>query len=372
MTPEPPPGQAYQPPPPPPESRPPDMRYQGLYDPLVSPQPPVRTRVVRIILGLGLAFGVLIGMFYVAKWQGWLVDRRQATNGVSGGQQGIQSKITYPVEPKKPTMAVNGGDPDADWKRKVDGKLREHDAKLLDHEQRLKALEGRTPPKPITPAQPPPATPKPKQYRSAQFVSNTIEDKKVDDPDAYVLAPGATKLACVVETAIHSDVDGYFTAKVRNNIYDTATGSQLVVPQGSTVLGKYHHEKLLFGNERIPTVSMTLALPNGKSVDLGDAPVIDQKGQAGLMSRVDQHWWRMFGAIAIMGVLRGGTQGIQTQITSSDPAGAVAAGIASSANQVGQMRIGPALSTNPTVYVDPGSPCQVLLIRELTLPAYVL
>ena len=63
MTPEPPPGQTYQPPPPPPESQPPDMRYQGLYDPLVPPQLPVRTRIIRIVVGLFLAFGVLIGMF---------------------------------------------------------------------------------------------------------------------------------------------------------------------------------------------------------------------------------------------------------------------------------------------------------------------
>jgi type IV secretory pathway VirB10-like protein len=309
-------------------------------------------------------------MYYVARWQGWLVDRRQVTNGVSGGQQGIQSKITYPVDPKQPTLAKNGADPDADWKRRVDAKLRDHDAKLLDHEQRLKALEGKPQPKPAAPAQQPPATPKPKQYRSAQFVSNKIEDKKLDDPDAYVLAPGATKLSCVVETAINSDVDGYFTVKVRNHIYDTATGSQLLVPQGSTVLGKYTNEQLLFGNERIPTVSMTLALPNGKSVDLGHAPVIDQKGQAGLSSRVDQHWWRLFGSILIMGVLRGGTQAIQTQIAGGDTAGYVAAGIANSASQVGQMRIGPALSTKPTVYVDPGEPCQVLLVKELKLPAY--
>jgi type IV secretion system protein VirB10 len=261
-------------------------------------------------------------------------------------------------------------DPDAAWKRHVDGKLREHDAKLLDHEQRLKALEGRTPIKPVTPTQPPAAAPKPKQYRSAQFVSNKIEDKKVDDPDAYVLAPGATKLACTVETAMNSDVESYWTGKVRNNIYDTATGTHLLIPQGSTILGKYHSGNLLFGNERLPTVGLTVALPNGKSVDIGDAPVMDQKGQAGLVSRVDQHWARLFGAIAIMGVLRGGQQAIQTQITGSDPSGAVASGIAGAANQVGQMRIGPTLSTKPTIYVDAGSPCQVLLIRELKLPAY--
>ena len=46
-------------------------------------------------------------------------------------------------------------------------------------------------------------------------------------------APGATKLPCQIETAMNSDVEGYFTAKVTTNVYDTATGRHLLVPQGS-------------------------------------------------------------------------------------------------------------------------------------------
>src|SRR4029453_18114297 len=130
--------------------------------------------------------------------------------------------------------------------------------------------------------------------------------KPVDDPDTYLLAPGATKLACTVESAMNSDVESYFTAKVRNAIYDTGTGHKLLIPQGSTILGKYHSQHLLFGNERLPTLSLSVSLPSGKSVALGDAPVMDQKGQAGVVSRVDQHWGRLFGSILIMGVLRGG------------------------------------------------------------------
>jgi type IV secretory pathway VirB10-like protein len=34
----------------------------------------------------------------------------------------------------------------------------------------------------------------------------------------YILAPGAAKFPCMVETAINSDVEGYFTAKVSTNV----------------------------------------------------------------------------------------------------------------------------------------------------------
>jgi type IV secretion system protein TrbI len=70
------------------------------------------------------------------------------------------------------------------------------------------------------------------------FVSHDIKDGPVKSPvPEYTLAPGSTKLPCIIETAINSDVEGYFTAKVSTNVYDTATGRHLLVPQGSTVLG---------------------------------------------------------------------------------------------------------------------------------------
>jgi type IV secretion system protein VirB10 len=164
-------------------------------------------------------------------------------------------------------------------------------------------------------------------------------------------------------------VEGYFTAKVSTNVYDTATGRHLLVPQGSTVLGHDQSSVLLYGNERLPTISLTLALPDGRSVDLGQAPVTDQQGVAGLTGRVNNHWWRLFGAVFIGGALRGGMQALHLEMASAAGAGQVAAGISSVGNQVVTQRVGRALDTRPTIEVDAGQLCNVLLIKELTLPA---
>jgi hypothetical protein len=107
------------------------------------------------------------------------------------------------------------------------------------------------------------------------------------------------------EAAINSDVEGYFTAKVSTNVYDTAAGRHLLVPQGNTILGHDQSSVLLYGNERLPTISLTLALPDGRSVDLGQAPVTDQQDVAGLTGRFNNHYWRLFGAVFIGGALRG-------------------------------------------------------------------
>jgi type IV secretory pathway VirB10-like protein len=371
MMPEPPPP-SYRPPDPPP-SGPPPTYDPDIYGPLRPPVPPVRVRLVKLVAALALVFGGLLGTFLVARWAGWLKPVERAARYDTDGQAGIKSTIKYPVEPKGLMPAANGVDPDADWKRTVNRRLAEHDAKLRDHEMRIKSLEermkGQKPPPQATAQAQAQQPPKPKAYRSMQFVSNKIEPKKVDAPDAHRLAAGQ-KLPCTVETSVNSDVtDSYFTAKVRNDIFDTDTGHFLLVPQGSTIVGKYHSSQLLFGNERLPTTSLRLSILGRDSVEIGDGPVVDQKGQSGLVSRVDQHWARLFGAVVIMGVLRGGQQAIQYQLGANDPAAAVASGMASSANQVGQMRIGPALNTKPTIEVDAGEQCNLLLVKDLKLPA---
>jgi len=168
---------------------------------------------------------------------------------------------------------------------------------------------------------------------------------------------------------MNSDVEGSFTAKVSTNVYDTATGRHLLVPQGSTILGRDHSQDLLYGNERLPTTSLTLTLPDGRSVDLGQAPVTDQQGVAGLTGRVNQHYWRLFGAIFIGGALRGGVQALQTALAQEAGVGQVAAGYGSVVNQALSPRLGRALETRPTIEIAAGQLCNVLLTKPLSLPA---
>src|SRR5215831_5381426 len=104
-------------------------------------------------------------------------------------------------------------------------------------------------------------------------------------------------------------------------------------------------------------------------MDLGQAPATDPQGMAGLTGQVDQPYWRRFGAICIGGVRRGGTPAVMTEAAGAGPVGHVAGGIAGQTNQATQQRIGRALDPRPTIEVEAGSLCQVLLIKPLHLPA---
>jgi len=282
----------------------------------------------------------------------------------------LRQAQTYPTsEPAPPKPAEPVPDPNA----ALLARLAAVQTELERQRQELEALKKR--PSGTTVVQPPPAkaaavTPAPKPHATMLFVAHDVKEGP-PKPRAteYTLAPGASKLPCLVETAINSDVEGYFTAKVSANVYDTATGRHLLVPQGSTILGHDQSSTLLYGNERLPTISLTLALPDGRSVDLGQAPVTDQQGVAGLTGRVNQHYWRLFGAVFIGGALRGGMQALQLEMAGAAGAGQVAAGIAATGNQATQQRLGRALDTRPTIEVDSGQLCHVLLTKPLHLPA---
>ena len=318
--------------------------------------PVTRLRLGRLVLVLLTVGGLLIGgTIWLLRTQGHplvapLVDSTAWPAWLTQ-HTGYEAPATPP-----PVSAPAAVDPLA-------AELAALRAKMIAMEQSLEELKRRGLARPPTPR------PQARTPGAMLYVAHDVTTPPAPKANEYTLAPGATKLPCIVETAINSDVEGYFTARVSSNVYDTATGSHLLVPQGSTILGHDQSSTLLYGNERLPTISLTLALPDGRSVDLGQAPVTDQQGVAGLTGKVDQHWWRLFGAVLIGGALRGGQQAIQLETAGAGAAGHVASGLGQVAGQVGQQRLGRALDTRPTIEIAAGQLCNVLLVKPLALQA---
>ena len=100
-------------------------------------------------------------------------------------------------------------------------------------------------------------------------------------------------------------ISGVLTSSMVDTLMIVAPSTQTCINTVFICINKRTQSSvLLYGNERLPTISLTLALPDGRSVDLGQAPVTDQQGVAGLTGRVNQHYWRLFGAVFIGGALR--------------------------------------------------------------------
>ena len=124
--------------------------------------------------------------------------------------------------------------------------------------------------------------PRPKPHGSMLFVSHDLKEA-ADGPkaSAYTLAPGATKLPCILETKIISDVEGHFTCRVTTNVYDTATGRHLLVPQGSTVLGQRPGQHAGLRQQSDGHGVADAGPPRWPDGGSGPRPVTDQPGRGG-------------------------------------------------------------------------------------------
>lgn len=319
-------------------------------------------RILLLFLAImGLGVGLCVYLFW---------------SRVPGAKQVVQATMNRGWQQKdgysEPEKAMGGAKPPAvdtaaQERQQILNELRAMQAKMAELEKRK---TGTT----VVQQTAQHSTTKPAEKRPAPmlYFTKEIQDKvdAVRDKEGeYILAPWATKIPCTIEPLMNSDVPGTFTAKVSSGVYDTETGQHLLVPQGATIGGNDHGETLLYGNERLPTVALGLTI-GARTYDLGHAPVMDQLGTNGLTGEVDQHFWRLAGAVLIGGALRGGQQLIQGEIAQAGGSvGQVASGIATVGNQAAQQRVGRALDTRPTIRVFPGQQCTVLLTKELRLPA---
>jgi len=241
-------------------------------------------------------------------------------------------------------------------------------AAMARQQQELDVLKKRL----VAATSPPPSPPAVKKVAQAMlFVDYTPKEgvgtgKKTGKE--YTIMPGSF-LPCLVETAMNSDTgDVTFVAVTTTITYDTETGRIPLILQGSKIVGEAQGSTLIYGNELMRTVSLTLARRGDDTpIDLGHAPVTNQIGINGLASRVNNHFFRLFGAVFIGGALKGGTQVLQTSLAGAGGVAQVASGIASTSGQATTQRIGPALNTRPTIEIDAGQACNVIVVKPLHL-----
>jgi type IV secretion system protein VirB10 len=211
------------------------------------------------------------------------------------------------------------------------------------------------------------------QDRKTAFLNATV-DRKTVSPDRlanpasrYVVQAGAVIAAALI-TGIRSDLPGQVTAQVTENVFDSPTGTYLLIPQGSRLMGAYD-SNVSFGQDRVLLVWTRLIMPNGRSIVLERQPAADTQGFGGLEDEVDHHWGRLFMAAALSTLLGVGSE---LGATNNDNAivTALRRGGSDSLNQTGQQVVRRNLNIQPTVTIRPGFPVRVIVNRDLVLAPY--
>jgi type IV secretory pathway VirB10-like protein len=192
-------------------------------------------------------------------------------------------------------------------------------------------------------------------------------ERLVAPSSPYILEAGAVIPAALI-TGLRSDLPGHVTAQITENIYDSPTGTILLIPQGSRLFGEYDTQ-VSFGQRRALLVWNRLILPDGRSIMLERQPGTDVEGYAGLEDGVDNHWGTIFKAAALSTILSVGAEA-GTSNSENNLVQAIRQGASQSLSQAGEQVVGRSLDVQPTLTIRPGFPVRVLVTRDLILERY--
>jgi type IV secretion system protein VirB10 len=142
-----------------------------------------------------------------------------------------------------------------------------------------------------------------------------LKSSRVNPLTRYEIKAG-WDIPATLEQKANSDLPGEIKALVRSNVYDTATGRYLLIPQGSYLIGTYNH-RVAYGQKRIQVIWTRLIYPDTTSINLVGMIGQDAEGQAGFADQVDNHYARLIGGALLTSAFSAGIELSQNQQTSS-------------------------------------------------------
>jgi type IV secretion system protein TrbI len=213
------------------------------------------------------------------------------------------------------------------------------------------------------------------QTRKEHFLEKAAS-KKSDDYlkstrsaplSAYEIKAG-WEIPAVLEQSLNSDLPGEIKALVMSNVYDTATGRFLLIPQGSRLVGKYDSH-VAYGQDGVQVAWSRMIFPDASSVDLAGMEGLDSQGNAGLRHKVDRHYKRLFGFAALTSLFSAAFEVSQRRnqsvLTYPSPSGTAAAAVGRDMSQAGAMITRRNLNVQPTIKVPVGYKFTVRVNRDI-------
>jgi len=185
----------------------------------------------------------------------------------------------------------------------------------------------------------------------------------------YQLMAGSVIAASLI-TGIDSDLPGLVVAQVTENVHDTVTGSILLIPQGSRLIGTYD-SVVAFGQKRALLVWQRIVMPDGSSIVIDNLPATDAAGYAGLEDKVDFHTWQLIKGVALATLLGVGTE-LSFGENESDWVKAIRESTQQNVSQAGQRITEKNLNIQPTITVRPGWPLRVIVHKDIVLRPYTV
>jgi type IV secretion system protein TrbI len=214
------------------------------------------------------------------------------------------------------------------------------------------------------------------QEHKENFIEKAREGREERDYSSATRGPALSKyeikagwdIPATLESGVNTDLPGEVKAVVRENVYDTATGQYLLIPQGSRLIGQYDN-RVSYGQSRAIVVWSRLIFPDGSSVDLDGMVGHDASGAAGFHDQVDNHYVRLVSTALMLSAFTAGIEMSQPQTTSASgilsPSAEATQALGQQFGQLGIEVTRKNLNIQPTVKIRPGYRFNVRVNRDI-------
>ncbi len=224
------------------------------------------------------------------------------------------------------------------------------------------------------PAPPPASRPQTAKGKNAHVsvYSAHLVHKEVSP---YELLQG-TVIPAVLETGIKSDLPGMITAIVRNPVYSSQSGADVLIPAGSKLIGTYSN-RIIAGDTRVAVAWTRVLFPNGTYIKLGKGmPGASNGGYSGFHDLVDNHTWAIFRSALLLSIIDIGmavSSPQQTATANGVVTGNVALaegeqGLAQTFGQAEAQLLQREINIAPTLTIPSGYPFAVVVTKDLVFP----
>ena len=179
------------------------------------------------------------------------------------------------------------------------------------------------------------------------------------------------EILAVLEQALNSDLPGELKALVSSNVYDTATGRFLLIPQGSR-LGVYN-SRIGYGQDGVQVIWDRVIYPDGSSLDLGGMIGQDAHGYSGFRDKVHRHYKRLIGFAVLTSLFAAASEISQSQnrslLTYPSPAQLAGSAVGQQASELGAQITRRNLNVQPTIKIPVGYRFNVRVNRDILFDA---
>lgn len=180
------------------------------------------------------------------------------------------------------------------------------------------------------------------------------------------IAPG-TVISMILRTGLNTDLPGQIMAEVTQNVYDSLTGSVLLIPKGTRLVASYS-SSVTFGQQRVLIAWTQLIRPDGLILNLPGLPGIDAQGYTGYADKVNNHIWSLLGGTALASLISLAENEVASQAELVGDTIAEAMGIASdNVSSTAEKYINRLIDRQPTITIRPGRSIKLLVTEKLTL-----